>query len=154
MRRATRWSQRALSLAVLAALAAGCRSDASLIDLKAIQVSGPCPSYRGGAASPTSLTGRYTVVSYCQNSRRGFGSAGSLILTASTDSLSAWIDRGRLSPVVLAGLYTLARDTITVSSTQGSSGAFVGTYAFSNDTLYVSGYLPDLRVFAAIIAHK
>lgn len=145
---ARHWSTRGFTLAVIVALGAGCAGDTSL------QVQGPCPSYGGGDASPSSLAGNYTVVSYCQNSLPPSGPSGSLTLTASPDSFSGWINRGRLSPVVLTGAYTVSRDTIAVSSPPGSLGPFVGTYAFSADTLYVSGYVPDLRLFVAIVATK
>ena len=142
--------RKGFALVIMTALGTACSRDSSLIqDLR-----GPCPTYNGGSASPASLAGSYTVVSYCQNSLPASGPAGSLTLTARPDSLNAWINRGRLSPVALVGPYTVFRDTITVSPPQGTLGPFVGTYAFSANTLYVSGYVPDFRVFVAIVATK
>jgi len=138
------------TLVLMAALGTACSHDASLIQ----GLSGPCPTYSGGSASPASLAGRYTVVSYCQNALPASGPAGSLTVTASPDSLNAWINRGRLSPVALAGPYTVSRDTITVSSPPGSVGPFVGTYAFSANTLYLSGSLADGHLLVAIVATK
>src|SRR6266513_3731926 len=136
------------TLVVIASLGTACSRDSSLIQ----GVSGPCPSYSGGSASPAGLAGTYTVVSYCQSSLPASRPGGSLTLTASPDNMNAWINRGRLSPVTIAGPYTVSRDTITVSSPPGSLGSFVGTYAFSANTLYMSGSLADGRLLVAIVA--
>jgi len=129
---------------------AACSRDASLIQ----GLSGPCPTYSGGSASPTSLAGTYTVVSYCQNSLPASHPGGSLTLTARPDSLRGSINRGRLSPVVLWGSYTLSGDSIMVSSQPGSLGSFVGTYAFSGNTLYLSGTAADGHLVVAIAATR
>jgi hypothetical protein len=150
MRNVTYSSLHGFTLVLMAALGTSCSRDSSLIQ----GLSGPCPTYSGGSASPARLAGTYTVVSYCQNSLPASGPAGSLTLTASPDSMNAWINRGRLSPVTVAGPYTVSRDTITVSSPPGSLGSFVGTYAFSANTLYMSGSLEDGRLFVAIVATK
>ncbi len=138
------------TLVFMAALGTACSRDMNVIEGQ----SGPCPTYSGGSASSASLAGSYTIVAYCANALPASSPAGSLTLTAGPDSLNAWIDRGRLSPVTLAGRFTVSRDTITVSSPPGVLAPFVGTYAFSANTLYLSGYLPDARLFVAIIATK
>ena len=134
----------------ISALVAACSRDASLIQ----GLSGPCPTYSGGSASPASLAGTYTVVSYCANSLPPTRPAGSLTLTATPDSMNAWIDRGRLSPVVVSGPYTVSGDSIRVSSQPGSLRSFVGTYAFSGNTLYMSGTAADGHLVVAIVATK
>jgi hypothetical protein len=115
---------------------------------------GPCPTYSGGSATPTSLAGNYTAVSYCQNTLPSFDPAGTLTITASPDSFRAWLNRGRLSPVTLAGRLTVSGDAIAVSSPRGSWGPLVGTYAFSANTLYVSGTLTNSGLVVAIVATK
>jgi len=150
MRKGSHSSVPGFALVMVAALGTACSRDTSRIQ----GLSGPCPTYSGGRASPGSLAGTYTVVSYCQNSLPAFGPAGSLTLTASPDSMDVWINRGRLSPVALAGPYTVSRDTITVLSPLGSLGPFTGTYAFSANTLYMSGTLAGGRLFVAIVATK
>jgi hypothetical protein len=132
------WSVRSCTLGVAAAVLAACSHGTPL------QMTGPCPSYRGGNASPTSLAGSYAVVSYCQGSLPASDLGGSLTITASPDSLHAWVERGRLSPVVLVGPYAIAGDTITV-------GSFVGTYAFSANRLYLSGSLPGSSLPIAMV---
>jgi hypothetical protein len=134
----------------ITALVAACSRDTSLIQ----GLGGPCPSYSGGSASPATLAGTYTIVSYCQGSLPPSHPGGSLTLTARPDSFSGWIDRGRLSPVVMAGPYTVSGDSIRVSSQPGSLRSFVGTYAFSANTLYVSGNAADGRLIVAIVATK
>ena len=143
-------SPRGLMLAVMAALGGGC-SDGTTPE--GLHVSGPCATYGGGTATPASLAGSYTVVSYCQNAQPLSGPAGSLAMTASPDSLRMWVNRGRLSPVTLTGPYTVSGDTITVTA-PASFGSFFGTYAFVVDTLYMSGRLWEGRLSIAIVAIK
>ena len=127
-----------------------CSPDKSLMQV----ATGPCPTYSGGSATPTSLAGSYTVVSYCQTSLPASGPAGTLTITASPDSLNTWVNRGRLSPVTLAGPYAISGDSITVASPPGSWGPFVGTYSVSANTLYMSGTLTNAGLFVAIVATK
>jgi hypothetical protein len=116
----------------LAALVVACSTGAGL------RPNGPCPTYSGGLAAPTSLAGTYTIASYCQGALPPWGPAGTLGISASPDSFRLWIDRGRVSPVVVAGPFTLAQDTISVAQAVAWA-SFVGTYAFAANTLYVSG---------------
>jgi hypothetical protein len=110
----------------------------------------PCPTYSGGSATPTTLAGSYSLVSFCQDTLPAAGPAqgvtGSLILThvvGVPDTFKATINIG-LTPTVLAGPYTVSHDTITVILPV--VGTFTGTYAFathtSGDTLSVSASLP------------
>lgn len=110
----------------------------------------PCPSYSGGSATPATLAGDYTLVSFCQDTLPALGPAqgvtGSLTLTTGTpDSFKATINIPMQLPVVLAGPYTVSHDTITVTLPP-PLGTFVGTYNFvtavTPNTLYVSGHLP------------
>ncbi len=108
----------------------------------------PCAKYSGGSATPATVAGDYTLVSFCQDTLPAFGPAqgvtGTLTLTAvSPDSFKATINLQ--PPVVLAGPYALSHDTITVTL-PAPLGTFIGTYAFAShvsaDTLFVSGFLP------------
>lgn len=116
----------------LAVLGVACSTGAG------VRTSGPCPTYSGGLAAPTSLAGTYTITSYCQGALPSWGPAGTLGISASPDSFHLWVNRGRLSPVVVTGPYTLAQDTISVTQAIAWDG-FRGTYALAANTLYVSG---------------
>jgi hypothetical protein len=109
----------------------------------------PCPTYSGGSATPATVEGDYTLVSFCQDTLPAFGPpavTGTLTLTAvAPDSFKALITITNQSPLPLAGPYSLSHDTITVTLPAGL-GTFTGTYNFAShvsaDTLFVSGALP------------
>lgn len=130
-----------IAAAVAASIAVACSSSTSP------HVATPCPTYKGGSATPATLAGAYTLVSFCQDTLPAYGPAqgitGSLTLTntapAVPDSFKATINVPP-SPVVLAGPYGVSHDTITVTLPP-PYGTFTGTYAFSANTLYVSGFL-------------
>ena len=128
--------------AVVTAIAVACSSSTSP------HVATPCPAYTGGSATPTTLAGDYTLVSFCQDTLPAFGPAqgitGTLTLTnVAPDSFKATINVPP-TPVVLAGPYGVSHDTITVTLPP-PFGTFTGTYAFAShpsaDTLFVSGFL-------------
>lgn len=130
--------------AVVAAVAVACSSSTSP------HLGTPCPTYAAGSATPATLQGDYTLVSFCQDTLPAFGTAqgfgGTLTMTVGTpDSFQATINIPLQSPVVLAGPYTVSHDTITVTL-PAPFGTFKGTYAFADhasaDTLFVSGFLP------------
>jgi hypothetical protein len=138
--------------AVAAALAAGCGGGL------APRVATPCPTYRGGNATPAILAGSYTLVSFCQDTLPALGPAqgvtGTLVMTVGTpDSFRATVNIPGSPPVALAGPYTLGHDTISVSL---QVIQFVATYKLSsaNDTLYVSGTLPGTSRGLAIVFAK
>jgi len=138
MKRRSAYKCGAVAAAVAAAIAAACSSSTSP------HIATPCPTYTGGSATPTTLAGDYTLVSFCQDTLPAFGPAqgvtGTLTLTTGTpDSFLATINVPP-SPVVLAGPYGVSHDTITVTLPQ-PFGTFTGTYAFSSNSLYVSGFL-------------
>lgn len=132
--------------AVAVAVAAACSSSTSP------HVGTPCPTYSGGSATPATLAGDYTLVSFCQDTLPAVGPAqgvtGNLSLTSSPDNFSATITIPLQPPVTLAGPYTVSHDTITVNL--GVLGTFIGTYAFSGGTLSVSGKLPDNTPIAIV----
>jgi hypothetical protein len=126
-----------------AALAAACSSSTSL------HRAAPCPSYSGGSAKPDTLAGTYSLVTFCQDTLpalgTGQGYSGSLILTkgATPDTFKATITPpSPASPVNITGPYTVSHDTITVTLAMFGNIPFPVTYAFSANTLYVSGSLP------------
>lgn len=129
-------------VAAVAAIAVACSSSTSP------HVATPCPAYTGGSATPATLAGDYTLVSFCQDTLPAFGPpaiTGSLTLTHTTnDSFTATINVPTPPPVTLAGPYTISHDTITVMLPL-PFGTFTGTYAFAShasaDTLFVSGFL-------------
>jgi hypothetical protein len=130
--------------AVVAAVAVACSSSTGP------HVGTPCPTYSGGSATPATLVGDYTLVSFCQDTLPAFGTAqgfsGTLTMTVGTvDSFQATINIPLQNPVVLAGPYAVSHDTITVTLPQ-PFGTFTGTYQFAShasaDTLFVSGFLP------------
>lgn len=141
VRSAYKWG--AVAAAVAAAIAVACSSSTSP------HVATPCPTYTGGSATPATLAGNFTLVSFCQDTLPAFGPAqgvtGTLTLTTGThpDSFTATINVPP-TPVVLAGPYTVSHDTITVTLPP-PFGTFKGTYAFAShasaDTLFVSGFL-------------
>src|SRR4029077_19314229 len=138
MKRRSAYKCGAVAAAVAAAIAAACSSSTSP------HIATPCPTYTGGSATPTTLAGDYTLVSFCQDTLPAVGPAqgvaGALTLTTGTpDSFLATINVPP-SPVVLAGPYGGSHDTITVTLPQ-PFGTFTGTYAFSSNSLYVSGFL-------------
>ena len=109
----------------------------------------PCPSYSGGSATAATLAGSYTLVTFCQDTLPALGTAqgftGSLTLThaASVDSFKAAISPpSPASPVNIVGPYTVSHDTITVTLPPPFSVQVVVTYAFTANTLFVSGSLP------------
>jgi hypothetical protein len=127
-----------ITAAVAAAIAVACSSSTSP------HVATPCPTYKGGSATPTTLAGNYSLVSFCQDTLPAFGPAqgvtGALILTTvPKDSFQATINVQPV-PVTLAGPYSVSRDTITVMLPP-PFGTFTGTYAFASNTLSVSGHL-------------
>ncbi|HYL55111.1 MAG TPA: hypothetical protein VEU73_06000 [Gemmatimonadales bacterium] len=138
-RTAVRWGSFAAGVA--AAIVVACSSSTSP------HVGTPCPSYTGGSATPTTLAGNYTLVSFCQDTLPSFGPpaiTGTLALTLGTpDSFLAAINVPG-TPVNLAGPYSVSHDTITVMLPP-PYGTFTGTYAFAahagGDTLFVSGFL-------------
>ncbi|HEV2751821.1 MAG TPA: hypothetical protein VGV12_14965 [Gemmatimonadales bacterium] len=142
MKRRTAYRCGSIAAAVAASIAVACSSSTSP------HVAAPCPTYSGGSATPATLAGDYTLVSFCQDTLPTFGPAqgvtGSLTLTntapAVPDSFTATINVPPV-PVVLAGPYTVSHDTITVNLPPRLGGTFTGTYAFSSNTLYVSGFL-------------
>lgn len=140
-RTAQRWGS--IAAGVAAAIAVACSSSTSP------HIATPCPSYSGGSATPTTLAGDYTLVSFCQDTLPAFGPAqgitGTLTLTnAAPDSFKATINGVPPVPIVLAGPYSVSHDTITVTLPL-PLGTFKGTYAFAShaggDTLFVSGFL-------------
>src|SRR2546427_8156329 len=130
-----RRSALALTVTAITGVGVACSPGKSLMQV----ATGPCPTYSGGSATPTSLAGSYTVVSYCQTSLPSYGPAGTLSMTTNPDSFTTWVNRGRLSPVTLAGPFTVSGDSITVASPPGSWGPFAGTYSFSANRLSMSG---------------
>ena len=141
MKRRTAYRSGSVAAAVAAAIAVACSSSTSP------HVATPCPAYTGGNATPATLAGDYTLVSFCQDTLPAYGPAqgitGSLTLTntapAVPDSFTATINVPP-TPVVLAGPYSVSHDTITVTL-PAPFGTFTGTYAFSANTLSVSGHL-------------
>lgn len=140
-RAAYRWGSTAAGVA--AAIAVACSSSTSP------HIAAPCPTYKGGSATPATLTGDYTLVSFCQDTLPAFGPAqgitGTLTLTnVAPDSFKATINGVPPVPIVLAGPYSVSHDTITVTLPP-PLGTFTGTYAFATnaggDTLFVSGFL-------------
>jgi hypothetical protein len=140
------------TLGVAVAVAAACKST------NAPQLA-YCPSYRGGSATPASLQGSYSLVSFCQDTLPAGGPAqgvtGSLVMTVGTpDSFKTLINIPNQTPVGLAGPYTLSKDTIAVTIGPPVNIAFVATYAFAANTLYVSGTLPGTAQPLAIVFFK
>jgi len=142
MKRRTAFRWGSFAAGVAAAIAVACSSSTNP------HVATPCPSYSGGSATPATVAGDYTLVSFCQDTLPAFGPpvvTGTLTLTTGThpDSFTATINVPP-TPVVLAGPYTLSHDTITVILPP-PFGTFKGTYAFAphagGDTLFVSGFL-------------
>jgi hypothetical protein len=138
MKRRSAYKCGAVAAAVAAAVAVACSSSTSP------HIATPCPTYTGGSATPATLAGDYTLVSFCQDTLPAFGPAqgvtGTLTLTTGTpDSFKATINVPP-TPVVLAGPYGVSHDTITVTLPP-PFGTFTGTYAFSANSLYVSGFL-------------
>jgi hypothetical protein len=139
MERRTAYRCGSIAAAVAASIAVACSSSTSP------HLATPCPTYTGGSATPATLAGDYTLVSFCQDTLPTFGPAqgitGSLTLTntapAVPDSFTATINVPP-TPVVLAGPYTVSHDTLTVTLPP-PFGTFTGTYAFSSNTLSVSG---------------
>lgn len=126
-----------------AALAAACSSSTSP------HQAAPCPSYTGGSATATTLAGSYTLVTFCQDTLPALGTAqgfsGTLTLTHATsvDSFKAAINPpSPASPVNIVGPYTVSHDTITVTLPPPYSVQILVTYAFTANTLFVSGSLP------------
>ena len=139
MKRRTAYRWGSVAAGVVAAIAVACSSNTSP------HIATPCPSYSGGSATPTTLVGNYTLVSFCQETLPAFGPAqgvtGTLALTTGTpDSFKATINGIPPVPVTLAGPYGVSHDTITVMLGQ-PFGTFTGTYAFASNTLSVSGHL-------------
>ncbi|HYK81779.1 MAG TPA: hypothetical protein VEU55_01425 [Gemmatimonadales bacterium] len=137
------WRVKGLTLGIAgAAIVAACSNSTS-------PVATPCPTYKGGNATPAALQGSYTLVSFCQDTLPAFGPpvvTGTLVMTVGTpDSFQATINIPNQAPVVLAGPYTVSHDTITVTLPP-PLGQFVGTYAWAvhgaSDTLSVSGNIP------------
>ena len=127
--------------AVAAVLVVACSSNST-----SPHVGTPCPKYSGGSATPTTLAGNYTLVSFCQDTLPAAGPpavTGTLAMTHAT-AVDSFIANLNVLPAPLAGPYTLSHDTISVSLQ--ALGTFIGTYAFAShtsaDTLFVSGYLP------------
>lgn len=138
MKRRTAFRLGSIAAGVVAAIAVACSNSTGP------HVAAPCPSFTGGSATPTTLAGNYTLVSFCQDTLPAYGPAqgitGSLTLTNVTpDSFKATINVPPI-PVVLAGPYSVSHDTITVTLPQ-PYGTFTGTYAFASNTLSVSGHL-------------
>jgi hypothetical protein len=126
-----------------AALAAACSSSTSL------HRGTPCPSYSGGSATAAALVGSYSLVTFCQDTLpalgTGQGYSGTLTLTHATsvDSFKAAITPpSPASPVNIVGPYTISHDTITVTLPPPYSVQVIVTYAFTANTLFVSGSLP------------
>ena len=118
-----------------------------------------CPAYKGGSATPATLAGSYTLVSFCQDTLPAFGPAqgvtGSLVMTVGTpDSLKTLITIPGQTPVALAGPYTLSKDTIAVTLGPPLNLAFVASYALAANTLYVSGTMPGTAQPLAIVFFK
>ena len=118
-----------------------------------------CPAYKGGSATPATLAGTYSLVSFCQDTLPVVGPAqgvtGSLMMTVGTpDSFKTSITIPGQPPVVLAGPYTVSKDTISVTLGPPVNIAFVASYAFAANTLYVSGSLPGTAQPLAIIFFK
>ncbi|HEX2681893.1 MAG TPA: hypothetical protein VHQ03_11435, partial [Candidatus Dormibacteraeota bacterium] len=133
-----------LGVGAAATLAAACSSSTSP------HVAMACPTYSGGAATPATLAGSYTLVSFCQDTVPALGPmqgvTGILTLThlagtTTHDSFLATITTPTPPPVVLAGPYAVSHDTITVN-VPFPLGTFSGTYRFSANTLHVSSHLP------------
>jgi hypothetical protein len=129
--------------AVAAVIAIACSNNST-----SPHVGTPCPTYSGGGATPTTLAGDYTLVSFCQDTlpaSRPPAVNGTLTMTHGTtaDSFQAVINTGQ-GPLPLAGPYVLSHDTIIV--TLQGLGTFPVAYKFvslaSGDTLYASGHLP------------
>src|SRR5689334_25100624 len=132
MKRRTAYRWGSVAAGVVAAIAVACSSNTSP------HIATPCPSYSGGSATPTTLAGNYTLVSFCEDTLPAFGPAqgvtGALILTTvPKDSFQATINVQPV-PVTLAGPYSVSHDTITVMLPQ-PFGTFTGTYAFASNTL-------------------
>lgn len=124
-----------------AALAAACSSSTSP------HHAAPCPSYTGGSATAAALAGSYTLVTFCQDTLpalgTGQGFTGSLTLTSSPDTFKAAINPpSPAAPVNIVGPYTVSHDTITVTLPPPYSVQIIVTYAFTANTLFVSGSLP------------
>lgn len=143
MKRRSAYTGGSIAAAVAASIAIACSSNST-----SPHVATPCPTYTGGSATPATLAGDYTLVSFCQDTLPAFGPAqgvtGSLTLTNVTpDSFKATINVPPV-PVTLAGPYSVSHDTITVTLPP-PYGTFTGTYAFAShasaDTLFVSGFL-------------
>lgn len=115
-----------------------------------------CPPYKGGSATPATLAGTYSLVSFCQDTLPTVpGVTGSLVMTVGTpDSLKTSINIPGQTPLVLAGPYTLSKDTISVTLGPPVNIAFVASYAFAANTLYVSGSLPGTTQPLAIVFFK
>lgn len=139
MNRRTAYRCGSIAAAVAASIAVACSSNST-----SPHVATPCPAYTGGSATPATLAGTYSLVSFCQDTLPAYGPAqgitGSLTLTNVTpDSFKATINVPPV-PVVLAGPYSVSHDTITVTLPP-PYGTFTGTYAFASNTLSVSGHL-------------
>lgn len=140
MKRRSAYEGGAVVAAVVAAIAVACSSSTSP------HVGTPCPTYSGGSATPVTLAGNYTLVSFCQDTlplQQGVN--GTLSMTVGTGGApDSFIANLNVLPAPLAGPYAVAHDTITVDL--GTLGTFIGTYAFhthaTGDTLFVSGHLP------------
>ncbi len=128
--------------AVAAVVAAACSNNST-----SPHVGTPCPKYSGGGATPVTLVGTYSLVSFCQDTvAPAQGVTGSLTMTHATtvDSFKAVITIPGQNPLPIAGPYVLSNDTMIVT-VQGL-GTFPVAYRFAShasaDTLFASGNLP------------
>ncbi len=141
-RTVSRLSSGAVVAAVAAVSAFACSNNST-----GPHVGTPCPKYSGGGATPVTLVGTYSLVSFCEDTLPiAQGVTGTLTLThaASVDSFKAVINIPTQAPLPIAGPYVLSNDTMIVT-VQGL-GTFPVAYKFAShsaaDTLFASGYLP------------